>query len=143
MYKNFNLTESEKEQILNLHKQKGYGKSLNEQLSDEEIPSGNETTKIGTGWNRKESDDEDKQIQLAKSAIEDAINADQEETYNEPTDFTYMNGAMKVAMSDQNNFTPYILANALSDLIDGYNQKQGEPDSDMEFARANSTELGI
>jgi hypothetical protein len=31
MYKNFNLTESEKEQILNMHKDKGYGKPLNEQ----------------------------------------------------------------------------------------------------------------
>jgi hypothetical protein len=31
MYKNFNLTESEKEQILNQHKEHGYKKSLNEQ----------------------------------------------------------------------------------------------------------------
>lgn len=31
MYKNFNLTESEKEQILNMHKDKGYGKGVNEQ----------------------------------------------------------------------------------------------------------------
>jgi hypothetical protein len=30
MYKNFNLTESEKEQILNMHKDKGYGKKLRE-----------------------------------------------------------------------------------------------------------------
>jgi hypothetical protein len=28
MYKNFNLTESEKKQILNMHKDKGYKKSL-------------------------------------------------------------------------------------------------------------------
>ena len=33
MYKNFNLTESEKEQILNLHKEKGYKTSINEQTS--------------------------------------------------------------------------------------------------------------
>lgn len=139
MYKNFNLTESEKEQILNLHKQKGYGKSLNEQQS-EEVPSGNETTKIGTGWNRKESDDEDKQIQLAKEAIWNSI--DSTETYHEPTDFTYMVAAMEAAMSGKYSFTPYILANALSDLIDGYNQKQNEPDSDMEFARANRDRMG-
>lgn len=31
MYKNFNLTESEREQILNQHKEHGYKKSLNEQ----------------------------------------------------------------------------------------------------------------
>jgi len=31
MYKNFNLTESEKEQILNMHKDHGYKKPLNEQ----------------------------------------------------------------------------------------------------------------
>jgi hypothetical protein len=31
MYKNFNLTESEKEQILNLHKEKGYKKPINEE----------------------------------------------------------------------------------------------------------------
>jgi hypothetical protein len=31
MYKNFNLTESEKEQILNMHKNHGYGQPLNEQ----------------------------------------------------------------------------------------------------------------
>jgi hypothetical protein len=31
MYKNFNLTESEKEQILNMHKDHGYGQPLNEQ----------------------------------------------------------------------------------------------------------------
>jgi len=30
MYKNFNLTESEKEQILNMHKDHGYKKPLNE-----------------------------------------------------------------------------------------------------------------
>jgi len=31
MRKNFNLTESEREQILNMHKKHGYGKSINEQ----------------------------------------------------------------------------------------------------------------
>ena len=31
MYKNFKLTESEKEQILNMHKSHGYGQPLNEQ----------------------------------------------------------------------------------------------------------------
>jgi hypothetical protein len=42
MYKNFNLTESEKEEILKKHKSYGYGKPLNEQynepdMDDEEI----------------------------------------------------------------------------------------------------------
>jgi hypothetical protein len=32
MYKNFNLTESEKEQILNMHKEHGYKKPLNEDI---------------------------------------------------------------------------------------------------------------
>ena len=32
MYKNFTLTESEREQILNMHKDKGYNKPLNEQI---------------------------------------------------------------------------------------------------------------
>lgn len=36
MYKNFNLTESEKEEILKQHKSYGYGKSLNEQYNDGE-----------------------------------------------------------------------------------------------------------
>ena len=31
MYKNFTLTESEREQILNMHKEHGYGQSINEQ----------------------------------------------------------------------------------------------------------------
>jgi hypothetical protein len=35
MYKNFNLTESEKEQILKQHQSQGYKKSLNEQYEDE------------------------------------------------------------------------------------------------------------
>lgn len=34
MYKNFNLTESEREQILNQHKEHGYKKSLNEESND-------------------------------------------------------------------------------------------------------------
>jgi hypothetical protein len=37
MYKNFNLTESEKEQILKQHKKHGYGKTLNEQYEDESM----------------------------------------------------------------------------------------------------------
>lgn len=37
MYKNFNLTESEKESILKQHKSYGYGKSLNEQYRDEDM----------------------------------------------------------------------------------------------------------
>lgn len=36
MYKNFNLTESEKEEILKQHMSYGYGKSLNEQYNDGE-----------------------------------------------------------------------------------------------------------
>jgi hypothetical protein len=36
MYKNFNLTESEKESILKQHKSYGYGKPLNEQYNDGE-----------------------------------------------------------------------------------------------------------
>lgn len=36
MYKNFNLTESEKEEILKKHKSHGYGKPLNEQYNDGE-----------------------------------------------------------------------------------------------------------
>lgn len=36
MYKNFNLTESEKEQILNKHKEHGYGKPLNEETGTPE-----------------------------------------------------------------------------------------------------------
>jgi hypothetical protein len=42
MYKNFNLTESEREQILKQHQSHGYKKSLNEQSSgyvDNEEPS--------------------------------------------------------------------------------------------------------
>lgn len=35
MYKNFTLTESEREQILEQHKTHGYGKPLNEQFDDE------------------------------------------------------------------------------------------------------------
>jgi hypothetical protein len=35
MYKNFNLTESEKEEILNKHKAHGYKKPLNEEEDDE------------------------------------------------------------------------------------------------------------
>jgi hypothetical protein len=35
MYKNFNLTESEKEQILNMHKEHGYKKPLNEDIEME------------------------------------------------------------------------------------------------------------
>ena len=35
MYKNFTLTESEKEQILNMHKDKGYRQPLNEQPTGE------------------------------------------------------------------------------------------------------------
>lgn len=38
MYKNFNLTESEKEQILKQHQSHGYKKSLNEQ-SEEDFSS--------------------------------------------------------------------------------------------------------
>ena len=38
MYKNFNLTESEKEQILKQHQSYGYKKSLNEQ-SEEDLSS--------------------------------------------------------------------------------------------------------
>ena len=34
MYKNFNLTESEREEILNRHKEHGYKQPLNEQKSD-------------------------------------------------------------------------------------------------------------
>jgi hypothetical protein len=38
MYKNFNITESEREQILNQHKEHGYKKSLNEQsLGNENV----------------------------------------------------------------------------------------------------------
>ena len=36
MYKNFNLTESEKEEILNKHKSFGYKKPLTEQFNDGE-----------------------------------------------------------------------------------------------------------
>jgi len=35
MYKNFNLTESEREQILNMHKEHGYKKPLNEDIEME------------------------------------------------------------------------------------------------------------
>ena len=35
MRQNFNLTESEKEQILNMHRERGYGKPLNEQSGDD------------------------------------------------------------------------------------------------------------
>ena len=38
MYKNFNLTESEKKQILNQHKEHGYKKPLNEQ-EDGDLPT--------------------------------------------------------------------------------------------------------
>jgi len=41
MYKNFNLTESEREQILNQHKEHGYKKAINEQESfDGEMEGG-------------------------------------------------------------------------------------------------------
>ena len=48
MYKNFNLTESEREQILNQHKEHGYKKSLNEQsVEDYSSDMGNETQSNG------------------------------------------------------------------------------------------------
>jgi len=34
MYKNFNLTESEREQILSMHQAHGYGKSINEETNN-------------------------------------------------------------------------------------------------------------
>jgi hypothetical protein len=34
MYKNFNLTESEREQILDMHKDKGYKQPMNEEVSN-------------------------------------------------------------------------------------------------------------
>jgi hypothetical protein len=37
MYKNFTLTESEREQILNMHKDKGYKQPMNEQSTDDTI----------------------------------------------------------------------------------------------------------
>ena len=40
MYKNFNLTESEKEEILNKHKAHGYKKPLNEEEDDDELGTG-------------------------------------------------------------------------------------------------------
>jgi hypothetical protein len=53
-----------------------------------------------------------------------------------------MIGAMKVAMSDKYNFTPEIMANALYEILDGHKEKMDEPDSDMEFARANYEKFG-
>ena len=40
MYKNFNLTESEKEEILNKHKAHGYKKPLNEEEDNDEMGTG-------------------------------------------------------------------------------------------------------
>ena len=41
MYKNFNLTESEREEILNSHKEHGYKQPLNEQKSDRMVSDDN------------------------------------------------------------------------------------------------------
>lgn len=105
-----------------------------------EQPSGDETTTDEVPWNKRGNQEEDKQIQSAKQAIVNAIPS--METYHEPNDFTYMVAAMEVATGGQSNFTPSVLANALHELIDGHKNKQNEPDSDMEFARANKHRFG-
>ena len=53
MYKNFNLTESEKEQILNMHKDHGYGQPLNESFDDYKMsaPRSKSISKISSKLN--------------------------------------------------------------------------------------------
>lgn len=46
MYKNFTLTESEKEQILKQHKSHGYKKPLNEDIEDSVEPTGDSGLRI-------------------------------------------------------------------------------------------------
>ena len=56
MYKNFTLTESEKEQILNMHKEHGYKKeNPNRMWVNEQSSSYN---KIKTEWSKVNSDDD-------------------------------------------------------------------------------------
>jgi hypothetical protein len=53
MYKNFNLTESEKEQILNMHKDHGYGQPLSESFDDYKMsaPRSKSISKISSKLN--------------------------------------------------------------------------------------------
>ena len=53
MYKNFKLTESEKEQILNMHKDNGYGKPLSESFDDYKMsaPRSKSISKISSKLN--------------------------------------------------------------------------------------------
>jgi hypothetical protein len=53
MYKNFNLTESEKEQILNMHKDKGYGKKLREGDDETYFARHGEGNVVWTGSSNK------------------------------------------------------------------------------------------
>jgi hypothetical protein len=57
MYKNFNLTESEKSKILNMHKKYGYKKPLNEEMEDVDL--GKRTSMDSkSDWGSNENDDE-------------------------------------------------------------------------------------
>jgi hypothetical protein len=47
MYKNFTLTESEREQILNMHQDKGYRQPMNEQQSTDDTIMGTLPSKLG------------------------------------------------------------------------------------------------
>lgn len=48
MYKNFNLTEEEKKQIMKMHKSHGYKKPINEEEEYEDEESENHEMKIGS-----------------------------------------------------------------------------------------------
>lgn len=63
MYKNFNLTESEKEQILNQHKEHGYRKPLNEQEYDD-MPTSDSHEFTGYRIEKREPDGINLQKQL-------------------------------------------------------------------------------
>lgn len=63
MYKNFNLTESEKEQILNQHKEHGYRKPLSEQEYDD-MPTSDSHEFTGYRIQKREPDGINLQEQL-------------------------------------------------------------------------------
>ena len=97
---------------------------------------------MGINENQNFRDSDDKVfIKLAKNAI-NSLTSMGDETYQEPDEFGYMLGAMKVAMSDKYHFTPEMMANALYEILGGHKEKMDEPDSDMEFARANYEKFG-